>query len=166
MNAKNLINRNINATHPVKRALRSIVRKSRGNTVVERFVLEYGRAFIGIERPSEFPLGKIKNCYVNAGDLAGDDQGIYVEGFAMSPGTGLPFQHAWLTTDGVSAIDVTLQSPAQNCWYFGIAFSGRLLGQSLQVRKVWGLLDASYDTDEMQTLLEENRRRPPIFPFI
>jgi hypothetical protein len=129
-------------------------------------VIEYGRSFVGVKRPSEYRLGPIKNCYANAGNLAVDDEGIYVEGFAMSPGTGLPFHHAWLTTDGVNAIDVTLRSPAQDCSYFGIAFSRRLFGQSLQARKVWGLLDAGYDVDDMKKLLEENRHQPPIFPPI
>ena len=165
VNTDNLIDRNIEVDHPLKRELRSVVRDSRGNTVVEQYVIEYGRSFVGIKRPREYRLGPIKNCFANAGNLAVDDEGIYVEGYAMSPGTGLPFQHAWLTTDGISAIDVTLRSPAQDCWYFGVAFSRRLFGEALRRKKVWRLLDASYDTNEMQKLLEENRRRPPIFPF-
>jgi hypothetical protein len=94
MKTDKLIDCNIEADHPVKRALLSHVKHSRGNTIVERFVLEYGRVFVGIKRPKEYRLGPIKKCFVNAGKLACYDRGIYVEGFAMSPGTGLPFQHA------------------------------------------------------------------------
>jgi hypothetical protein len=37
---------------------------------VEEAVLEHGRPFIGIKRPKGYRLGPVRDCYVNAGDLA------------------------------------------------------------------------------------------------
>jgi hypothetical protein len=50
-------------------------------------------------------------------DLACAERGIYVEGFAITPIFGTPFHHAWITLDGIHAIDVTLKK-APECSYF------------------------------------------------
>ena len=71
------------------------------------------------------------------------------------------FQHAWITLDGVHAIDVTLRDPAPDVLYFGIPFSLKVFGRWIGKRRRWNLLDAlDTDTDE---LLAEARCHPPTF---
>jgi hypothetical protein len=111
-----------NDEHPVKQYLLSHVtdaKRREGNTRVEEAVLNHGRPFKGIKRPKGFLLGKKGRCFANAGYLAYNLLGLYVEGFASPPGQP-PVHHAWVTLDGVHAIDVTFRKPATDCLYFGI----------------------------------------------
>lgn len=102
-------------------------------------VLRHGRAFVGVGRPKSYRQRALKNCLRNAGDLAISDRGRYVEGFAISA-SGLCCQHAWITLDGVHAIDVTWpEAPA--CHYFGIEFPQPVLARWVRRRGYWGLLD-------------------------
>src|SRR5262245_18836640 len=87
----------------------------------EAFVVEHGRSYIG-KRVNNFRQRARKKCFVNAGRLALERRGTYVEGFAMSPRSHAPVHHAWITLDGVHAIDVTWPN-APECSYFGIPFS-------------------------------------------
>jgi hypothetical protein len=70
-------------------------------------------------------------------------------------------QHAWITLDGVHAIDVTLRDPASDVLYFGIPFSLEVLERWIRKRRHWGLLDA-LDTD-IDELLADAGRHPPTF---
>lgn len=117
-------NTNLDDEHPIKKYLLSHVTdgmRRGGNVRVEEAVLNHGRPFIGVERPTGYPLRKRKQCFANAGYLAYNSLGLYVEGFVSSPGQP-PVHHAWVTLDGVNAIDVTLREPPTDCLYFGVPF--------------------------------------------
>jgi hypothetical protein len=73
--------------------------------------------FTPVPRPKGFRLGKAKECHANACRIAIDGHGQYVEGYAGS-NTGLLFRHAWITTDGNNAIEVTWRDPGAR--YFDI----------------------------------------------
>jgi hypothetical protein len=152
-------------THPVALKLRRQIIWGRtfGNVKVEEAVLEHGRPFIGIKRPKGYRLGPVRDCCVNAGDLALRGPGIYVEGFAMTKFNYL-IQHAWITLDGVQAIDVTLREHPSDVLYFGIPFSLEVLLRWICKRGHWTLLDA-LDTDT-EELLADAHRNPPLWPFI
>ena len=130
---------------PIVADLRARVSFSRGNVAVEQAVLAYGRPFIGISRPKGYRLRGARRCFANAGDLALSERGIYVEGFALGPDDrGTVVHHAWITLDGVHAIDVTWRRQASDCHYYGIPFSNDVLRRLLLRRSYWGpLLDWS-----------------------
>jgi hypothetical protein len=121
---------------------------------VRRAVVNHGRPYVGIARPKGFRKRKDKLCFANAGDLALDGRGIYVEGFAGA----LPTHHAWLTIDGVHAIDPTWDN-APDVPYYGIPFPARLLSRTISRRGHWGMLDAGYA--DMADILAEAVRNPP-----
>ena len=150
--------------HPVERALLSLVSTSGGNTIVESTVLEHGRPFIGMKRPKNYRPRAIKECFSNAGNLACEERGVYVEGFVIVPNLGGLTHHAWITIDGIYAIDVTLRSHIPDCLYFGIPFSLEVLRQAISLRGKCILIDAIYGKDEIDKLLENNRLHPPAFP--
>jgi hypothetical protein len=77
------------------------------------------RVFVPIKRPKEYHKRRDKECFFNAADLAIADRGRYVEGFAVNR-LGLAVHHAWITLDGVHAIDVTWQEPG--VFYCGIEY--------------------------------------------
>jgi hypothetical protein len=89
---------------------------------------------------------------MNAGDLALQDRGTYVEGFALSLDGGSPMHHAWLSLDGTNAVDVTWRSSARDCPYFGIPFSITVLEHFMRRTKSWGPLLAG---DEQEKVLRE-----------
>jgi hypothetical protein len=101
--------------HPVLEALRDRlrVRKVISPNCPDEGMIEViarGRPFVGIERPKGFRHQmKAKGCFCNAGRVAMDERATYVEGFILSLGMLIP--HAWLTLDGVHAIDQTLRAP-------------------------------------------------------
>jgi hypothetical protein len=132
---------------PVVASLRAQVSASSlpGNMAVEEAVLHYGRPFIGISRPKGYRQRGVKKCFVNAANLALYRGGTYVEGFALSPNDrDFPIHHAWITLDGVHAIDVTWRCQASDCHYYGIPFSNDVVRRSLLRRSHWGpLLDLS-----------------------
>jgi hypothetical protein len=166
------IHHDLKDEHPVKRWLLSYVSKfgaDGGNIKVQDAVLKHGYPFIGIKRPKEYRPRARKKCFLNAGDIASSERRIprpiYVEGFAIRPIGGTPFHHAWITLDGIHAIDVTLRDPAPDCLYFGIPFSLEVL-QRRTVRRGGKLtLIVPYDSDEeIEELLKDAVCHPPIFP--
>jgi len=86
-----------------------------------REIVDHGRPYIGISRLKGYRKRKDKQCFSNAADLALTERGTYVEGYASLPAGGGPIHHAWITLDGVHAIDPTWRDPV-NCHYVGIAF--------------------------------------------
>jgi hypothetical protein len=98
----------------------------------ERFlmhaVVDHGRQYVGISRPKGYRKRKDKQCFWNAADLALTDRGTYVEGYANLPAGGGPMHHAWVTLDGVHAIDPTWRDPT-NCHYVGIAFPKEIVAR-------------------------------------
>jgi len=53
---------------------------------------------------------------------------------------GLVCEHAWVTLDGLHAIDVTWRD-GPNCHYFGIVFPKTVLAHWVSKRGYFGLLD-------------------------
>jgi hypothetical protein len=155
--------------NPVVSKMRRQIQQDFGNLTIERLVLKYGRSFKGIERPKDYELGRKKQCYTNSFNLAdaghGDShRGFYVEGFALR-GDHL-FQHAWVTPDGLHAIDVTLREPASENYFFGIPFSHKLLfaeACSRDNRACLPLLDCLYPT-ESDALVRTAVTSPPQYP--
>ena len=127
----------LNDTHSVacKLAWRISHGPRLGNVKVEEAIRRYGRPFTGIARPKEFRPRTIKRCFNNAGNLASAERGIYVEGFGMRH--DWLFHHAWITVDGVHAIDVTLRDTGPGVSYFGIPFSPKVFSRWLC--KAWSL---------------------------
>jgi hypothetical protein len=93
---------------------------------IMRAVVDHGRPYIGINRPKGYRKRKDKQCFWNAADLALSDRGTYVEGYASTP-RGV-IHHAWVTLDGVHAIDPTWRDPAE-CYYVGIAFPKEIVAR-------------------------------------
>lgn len=116
-----------------------------------RGVAEHGHKFIGIERPKGHGHQMaLKMCFRNAARLAMDGRGTYVEGYALVPG-GLPFDHAWITLDGLHAVDQTLTN-ASAYDYFGIEIATPDLRKILHRQQYWGVFSV-LDPD-----LKENLR--------
>jgi hypothetical protein len=114
----------------LKRTLRLF--QDKGWPQAERFlmhaVVDHGRHYVGISRPKGYRKRKARQCFWNAADLALTDRGTYVEGYASSPTGGGPTHHAWVTLDGVHAVDVTWNAPA-DCHYVGIAFPKEIMAR-------------------------------------
>jgi hypothetical protein len=149
------------AGHPVVSELERHVRSLPDPRGAEETVLAHGRPFVGSARPKGYALMAIKKCFANAGRLALDGRGIYVEGFALTGTSGFPFHHAWITLDGTDAIDVTLRGATTTVAYFGIPFSTEVLRRWIAETDYWGpLLDADRPMEE---LMEDASRHPPEF---
>lgn len=102
-----------------------------GDSTIERLVLQYGTHFNGIDRPKGMRLGPAKNCFWNSYNGAGKHDGVlYVEGFAMVRGYP-PIHHAWISLDGIQAIDLTLRDRASETEFYGIPFSISLATEEL-----------------------------------
>ena len=92
----------------------------------QKVLIALGKPFIGVAHPKGYRKRMIGRCFQNALELSWKGQGSYVEGYACSPGLP-PTHHAWVTTNGTDAIDVTWTDPTQ-CTYLGIPFSADLIG--------------------------------------
>jgi hypothetical protein len=126
------------SSNPVVAFLRARVSSSPGNVAVEEAVLGHGRPYIGIRRPKNYRPRAVKRCFANAANLAFGGRGIYVEGFAVgSEDPDLVLHHAWITLDGVHAIDVTWRRQASDCHYYGIAFPNDVVRRLLLRRNYW-----------------------------
>jgi hypothetical protein len=126
--------------------------------IEEKAVLKAGRTFIGIERPKGFRQMKQARCFDNAGRLALHGRGTYVEGFVLA---SWPIHHAWLTLDGIHAIDVTMKD-ATAYHYFGIAFSHEVLYEWI-IRRGCRTSLINWDDEQTSALLEYARLHPPSF---
>src|SRR5262249_40923343 len=93
-----------------------------------RAVIDYGHPYVGISRPKGYRKQKAKQCFWNAARLAIYDRGTYVEGYASGPTLGVALPHAWVTLDGVHAVDVTWDAPA-DFHYVGIAFPKEIVAR-------------------------------------
>jgi hypothetical protein len=148
--------------NPVARELIRKIQRSGGGTKVEKAVLKYARPFIGIERPKGFRQRAQKQCFANAFGLADAKRGFYVEGYALHD--GWLFQHAWITLDGLHAVDVTLRGPVSDYEYFGVPFSlGILLAEacSRQHHSQLPLLDHFLPKARMEALVQNAIASPP-----
>ncbi len=71
-----------------------------------------------MKRPKGYRKRRDQECFYNAQMLAIEDRGRYVEGYAQSRHLNMLVHHAWITLDGVHAIDPTWQEPGAK--YIGI----------------------------------------------
>jgi hypothetical protein len=148
-------------------AVRELVRKIEGarrfggNTKVEEAVLKYGLPFIGVARPKGYRLRRKKECFLNSYYTADKELGFYVEGYALH--RDLLFQHAWITLDGLHAVDVTLRGPISDYHFFGIPFSLKILTAEICARDNWQfpLLDHAFTAARMDDLLQKAVASPP-----
>jgi hypothetical protein len=96
-----------------------------------REVVAHGRPYVGVGRPKGYRKRKAKQCFYNAAMLAVAGRGTYVEGYACRDGyRDWPMHHAWITLDGVHAIDPTWDDPA-DAYYAGIAFPTEIMARHI-----------------------------------
>jgi hypothetical protein len=150
-----------NDQNAVVRALLHRVGFCPDGATVEQAVLKYGRPFIGTERPKRYLLGVKKNCFRNSFYVAAAERGFYVEGYALSGPGGL-FHHAWITIDGIHAVDLTLRGSIPDYQFFGVAFPLRVLNDEIEIRQGYlPLLDWAHPLERMEDLLQRATRLPP-----
>lgn len=134
------------------RALRLDVENAFGSANVQEVVLKHGRPFIPQTRPTDVRLRTKKQCFINFATLAVEERGMYVEGYAMTP-ADFHFAHAWITRDGIHAIDTTLRS-ILDFQFLGIPFSPKAFSSELSARSgILPLLDNMMSIDELEALI-------------
>ena len=106
---------------------------------LQDFVLQNGREFDPIDKPSSIKRGIIKECYKNAFEIVQDRPDLtYCEGYADSY-LGLPILHAWVATDEGEAIEVTW--PTKGASYIGVPFDFEFVRRTIVNKETWGVLD-------------------------
>ena len=106
--------------------------------LLERFVLRNGKEFKPGKRKGH--KRRAKECFSNAVRSMERYGGTYVEGFAIAKDMPIiAFNHAWVTYDGETAMDPTLDAAEYE--YLGIPFGHDVLWRELRKNKVYGLLD-------------------------
>jgi hypothetical protein len=108
-------------------------------SLLERFVLRNGKPYA--PGPRKGRKGPERQCYMNAAKvvMCDADAVAYVEGFVINPDLPIPIHHAWVSYDGETAMDPTLDSA--NREYFGVSFTRKELVRELRKTKIYGLLD-------------------------
>ena len=113
---------------------------------LERFVLRHGKAFTPGKRVGR--KGKAGLCFMNAAKAVfkhefAENPPTYVEGYVTSKKMGFfPIHHAWVTFDGKTAMDPTLN--ADDYEYFGVEIGTAALRTELVRNKVYGIFDTGY----------------------
>jgi hypothetical protein len=107
-------------------------------------ILKHGRAFEQGARPGKLRLGRLGQCYLNAGTIAIRHASLYryCEGYAtrnVPEAMGLPVLHGWLVDKEDRAIDVTW--PEQGNQYYGVTFTEKELIEGVMEARYWGLFD-------------------------
>jgi hypothetical protein len=123
----------------IKKYLKSVDEISKKNGVkqtIHGFVLENGKEFKPIDLPVEFQhcIGKPKECFLNAYQMALASGYSYVEGYAIGV---IPVLHAWVT-EGHHAIDPTWEDGKG---YIGVTFGINYVEHVIFKRKAYGVLD-------------------------
>jgi hypothetical protein len=130
------------------------------NLKVEELVLKYGRPFISVDRPKGFRLGAKKECFLNSYYATDKGQGFYVEGYGLHE--DWLFHHAWITLDGLHAVDVTLRGSVSGYQFFGIPISLVIMRREVVARQGrLPLLDHALPTARMEDLLQRAMAVPP-----
>ena len=97
---------------------------------------ERGKEYVAIPRPKGFRHQKEKKeCFYNAYTTAMNLRARYVEGLAFAAPHGIWFPHAWITKDGVHAIDQTW-SYQEGLRYFGLELPIKEVA-SVAARRGW-----------------------------
>jgi hypothetical protein len=130
------------------------------NLKVEEVVLKYGRPFTAVNRPKGFRLGAKKECFLNSYYAADKGQGVYVEGYGLIE--DWLFQHAWITLDGLHAVDVTLRGSVSGYQFFGIPIPLVIMRAEAVVREgQLPLLNHALPTAKMEEILQGATAIPP-----
>lgn len=109
-------------------------------------LLEHGQFFEPARTlPEWLTRGNMGECYANSTRsifpyLAVDPQPyFYVEGYALEPDLGIPFEHAWIVNLEGTAYDLTWTN-FHKATYFGVRFDTKFLLRSMRKNKCFGLL--------------------------
>lgn len=107
--------------------------------VAFEFLAKHAKPFTLITVPlsGTYPLGR---CYKNAALCAGPVK-TYCEGYAVAKNLTIPLSHAWLSADGVEAIDPTWEDGVE---YFGVGFSQDFLLDFQTRTKLYGVFEGLY----------------------
>lgn len=107
--------------------------------VAFEFLSKHGKQFTPITVPlsGTYPLGR---CYKNAALCSGPVK-TYCEGYAVAKNLTIPLSHAWLSTDGVEAIDPTWEDGVE---YFGVGFTQDFLLDFQARTKLYGVFEGLY----------------------
>jgi len=98
-------------------------------------ILAYGKSYPNILK-HYYTMGEKKQCYQNSFHLALESNLTYCEGFAVSGGVGIPFEHAWCIDKDENVIDVTWSDGVE---YYGIAFSTQFVLKRAEKTKIYGI---------------------------
>ena len=101
------------------------------------FVLRNGRNFEPAPLPPDVKRGKMKECYLNAGQLStrNPDRFIYCEGYALGV---IPVMHAWCVDLEGRVVEPTWKDGTE---YFGVAIKHGYLIRMMQRTETWGVID-------------------------
>jgi hypothetical protein len=97
---------------------------------IQYLIGDGGREYTPIKRPKGFRKRSDKFCFWNAAMRMIEDESEraqYVEGFASVH--GFTVHHAWITLDGVHAIETTWKEPGT--FYFGIKFDRKIIAHAV-----------------------------------
>ena len=98
-------------------------------------------------------MGMPKHCFQNSFMLAIRRKLVYVEGYAVVSGVGLPILHAWCVRPGSDeVIDVTTTNVED---YFGIPFDTEFVKRQRANSKSASLIDNWCDDFPLLTMPEE-----------
>jgi hypothetical protein len=127
--------------------------------IIRRYIGDTGgiaREFVPIKRPAGYRQRKAKACFDNCSELALDDRGKYCEGFAVSAESdAFAVHHAWITLDGIHAIDPTFKEPG--AFYFGIEYDNHAVAKKILAKPYMG--DAQLDPSSPIIVLRINQAR-------
>jgi hypothetical protein len=108
-------------------------------------LLAHGKPFTSTAETFKGRRGKQGRCFMNAGRMAINGEGIYCEGYFTS--FGIPIDHAWIVSyDGKTIIDPTIRNLSKSKRdlhmeeYFGIPFKTDYLLKRTNETHYWGLL--------------------------
>jgi hypothetical protein len=114
-----------------------------GSPAVLAEIKKLGKLYVGIVRPKGYRRQwRMKDCFRNASELALRGGCTYVEGLAISaisPRTKVAFHHAWITLDGIHAVDTTWKD-APDTYYFGVSFTLKQLADAMVETGYYGSL--------------------------
>lgn len=109
--------------------------------LMERFLLAQGKEYVPGPRVGRKMTPK--QCFRNAAHVAlRKAEFTYVEGYMWSDPIPLLIHHAWLTPDGKTVMDPTVDSAGRQYW--GIPFSDAELTRELARIGTYGILDTGF----------------------
>lgn len=111
--------------------------------LMQRFILEKGRAWIPQALPKPFERLTPKNCFQNSYVLAELDHHYkFVEGLALNQNVDMLVHHAWCVDADNRVVDLTWEKPAE-CLYFGIRFNHfRVVKHQTDITGCYSILDS------------------------